>query len=191
SAHWPVNSVTDRDIEPSLKTVTPWFCLDPHHASWRALDETAAPIRSNILGFLEPPIAGPIGLKEHMSQVAERRRSQAARTVVLSAEVVARKQVSPSFARVTLGGEGLAHLEAVGYDQWFRLFLPREHEGGLPLPAAPVDTDWYGRFRSAAAEDRPVMRYGTGRDYRSLPSGTSGGGYAELDVDVVIHGHPD
>lgn len=127
-----------------------------------------------------------------MSDLAERRRRQAAQTAVLSATVVARRRISPSFARLTLAGEGLTHLVDRGFDQWFRLFLPSAESGQqhdrLPLPEAPRDLEWYARFRSAPPESRPTMRYVTVREYRRLEAAAGNPPAAEIDVDVVIHG---
>src|SRR5690606_27966493 len=81
-----------------------------------------------------------------------------------------------------------------GYDHWFRLFLSTpghgQLPGRLPLPEAPRDSDWYGLFRSTAAESRPTMRYVTVREYRRIGPSRGGAASVELDVDVVIHGQP-
>lgn len=45
---------------------------------------------------------------------------------VLHVQVVATKQISPSFLRGTLGGESLRQFQPMGFDQWFRLVVPNE-----------------------------------------------------------------
>ena len=42
--------------------------------------------------------------------------------------VLGSDRISPSFIRVTLGGDSLSNFRYMGYDHWFRLFL------GLLLP---------------------------------------------------------
>src|SRR5690606_19339611 len=48
---------------------------------------------------------------------------------VVAATVLRRARPSPSFARVTLGGEALARFEPLGFDQWFRMFIPQGRPG--------------------------------------------------------------
>lgn len=44
---------------------------------------------------------------------------------VYAAEVLHNKQVTPHMVRLTLGGDDLRRFPQRGFDQWFRLFLPR------------------------------------------------------------------
>ena len=86
--------------------------------------------------------------------------------------------------RVTFGGEDLEHFEPMGYDQWFRLFLPvasTEALGRVPQKANTMLG--YLKYLRIPGSERPVMREYTVRQYR--PGGTSG---PELDVDFVLHG---
>lgn len=101
---------------------------------------------------------------------------------VLTANVSRRERLSPSFARVTLAGGGMAHFAYQGYDQWFRMFLPRERSP-LALPTGEYDDAWYAQYIATADTERPCMRYVTVRDRR--PDGANG---PEIDVDVVLHG---
>ncbi|WP_280264844.1 siderophore-interacting protein [Nocardia wallacei] len=103
---------------------------------------------------------------------------------ILTAEVVASKRISPNFVRVTLGGAGLNGFVPMGFDQWFRLFLP--NRGGLRLPTASSSL-WYAQYLMMSKEQRPVVRNYTVREFR--PAGQGGfGDTAELDIDFAMHG---
>lgn len=125
-----------------------------------------------------------------MTQATANRSSQAGTkaepkpTTVVTATVHRRRRLSPSFARITLVGEGLERFTFQGYDQWFRMFIPREGEGRMPIPAGSHDAAWYARFQAAPDEQRTWMRYVTVADFRTGTEGT------EMDVDVVVHGEP-
>jgi NADPH-dependent ferric siderophore reductase len=97
-------------------------------------------------------------------------------------EVVRRERISPSFVRVTLGGGDIASFTPMGFDQWFRLFLPVSESSLSRLPQK-LDTIAYLRYLAIAKTDRPVLRNYTVRAFR--PAGAEG---AELDVDFVLHG---
>lgn len=86
------------------------------------------------------------------------------------------ERISPNFVRVTVAGD-LTPLPEHGYDQWFRLFLPRE-EGAttFELPDR-VDLVGYLQYLALGAK-RPHMRNYTVRERRS----------EELDIDFVVHG---
>ncbi|HLU83233.1 MAG TPA: siderophore-interacting protein [Trueperaceae bacterium] len=117
-----------------------------------------------------------------MTDVATTARSAKARQVI-TAVVSSRRRLSPSFARLTLVGGGLEQFEHKGFDQWFRLFLPHDGAGRMPVPVADVDADFYQQFLSSPEEERTWMRYVTVRSFR--PTAVRG---PELDVDVVVHG---
>jgi NADPH-dependent ferric siderophore reductase len=97
--------------------------------------------------------------------------------------VVRRERLSSSFARVTLGGGDIERFEPMGFDQWFRLFLPVSETSLSRLPNK-LDTLAYLRFLTIAKTERPVLRNYTVRAFR--PDGDSGG--PELDIDFVLHG---
>lgn len=103
---------------------------------------------------------------------------------IRTAEVVATKRISPNFARLTLGGAGLAEFTPMGFDQWFRLFLPGPN--GLRLPSA-ANNLWYAQYLMMSKEQRPVVRNYTVRDFRPAGSGVFGD-TAELDIDFAMHG---
>jgi NADPH-dependent ferric siderophore reductase len=93
-----------------------------------------------------------------------------------------REQISPNFARVTLGGGDIDRFVPMGFDQWFRLFLPVSESSLSRLPNK-LDTIAYLRYLAIAKTDRPVLRNYTVRAFR--PHGDDG---AELDIDFVLHG---
>ncbi|AYF73572.1 siderophore-interacting protein [Nocardia yunnanensis] len=105
---------------------------------------------------------------------------------VLGAEVLASKRISPNFVRVTLGGTGLSGFTAMGYDQWFRLFMPGR-DGSLKLPTSAGSLGWYAQYLMMGKEHRPLTRNYTVRDYRAAGFGEFGS-TAEIDIDFVSHG---
>ncbi|ATL70911.1 siderophore-interacting protein [Nocardia terpenica] len=103
---------------------------------------------------------------------------------ILTAEVVGSKRISPNFTRVTIGGAGLAGFTPMGFDQWFRLFLPGRN--GLRLPSAASNL-WYAQYLMMGKEQRPVVRNYTVRGWRDAGRGEFGE-TAELDIDFALHG---
>ncbi|MET7640248.1 siderophore-interacting protein [Streptomyces sp. NPDC005438] len=104
----------------------------------------------------------------------------------LRAEVLASRQLSPHFVRVTVGGPQLARFQPMGYDQWFRLFLPN----GRGVLRAPSNSQtWVAQYMLESLksrENRPVGRNYTVRDFRQPGRGVHGEG-AELDIDFALH----
>ncbi|MFI9487175.1 siderophore-interacting protein [Promicromonospora sp. NPDC052451] len=98
------------------------------------------------------------------------------------AEVVNTKRVTPSMMRVTLGGDGLAQFTPAGYDQWFRLFLPRAGQDMLRLPTRSSAL-WYAEYLTTPKARRPWVRNYTVRAARPDLN--------EIDVDFVLHGAGD
>lgn len=98
---------------------------------------------------------------------------------VLLLEVVTSERVSANVVRVTLGGAGLSRFTPLGFDQWFRLFLPRPGQDTLKLPTRTSGL-WYAQYLATAKPKRPYVRNYTVRAYR--PDG--------LDVDFVVHVDP-
>ncbi|WP_338892188.1 siderophore-interacting protein [Rhodococcus sovatensis] len=88
-------------------------------------------------------------------------------------------QLSPSFRRVSMGGEGLADLDYVGFDQTVRLFFPRDGQTQLRMPTVSNDA-WLGQFLLQPKSRRPWVRNYTIRRFRP--------GDSEIDVDFVRHG---
>ncbi|WP_067815930.1 siderophore-interacting protein [Nocardia inohanensis] len=104
---------------------------------------------------------------------------------ILTPEVLASKRISPNFVRVTLGGEGLSGFTAMGFDQWFRLFMPGK-DGNLKLPTSTASLGWYAQYLMMGKEHRPLVRNYTVRDYRAAGFGEFGS-TAELDIDFAVH----
>lgn len=101
---------------------------------------------------------------------------------LLAARVVRREQVSPHIVRVTIGGGDLERFRPLGFDQWFRLFIPVP---GGTLEGLPekLTVFSYAKFRALPKATRPALRAYTVREHRS--SGVAG---PEIDLDVVVHG---
>ena len=112
-------------------------------------------------------------------------RVKPAQARLVTLRVLRRTQISPSFIRVTLGDGDIAQFTPMGFDQWFRLFLPVSDASLERLPNK-LDTLSYLRFLTIAKTDRPVLRNYTVRAYRA--DGPEG---PELDVDFVVHGSAD
>ncbi|MER0246362.1 siderophore-interacting protein [Streptomyces sp. HSW2009] len=93
--------------------------------------------------------------------------------------VVRAERLSPSFVRVTFGGEGLAPFVNGGRDQRLKLFLPQP---GQEAPVVPRTNDlsWYPQWRAMDPAVRGVMRTYTVREHRRDPD--------EVDIDFALHG---
>ncbi|WP_068277859.1 siderophore-interacting protein [Aldersonia kunmingensis] len=104
---------------------------------------------------------------------------------LLRAHVLASKQVSPNFVRVTVGGEELSSFTAMGFDQWFRLFVKKPGQAELRLPTQ-TSLLWYAQYLMMGAE-KPLCRNFTVREYRSAEAALHGAG-PEIDIDFVSHG---
>jgi len=96
-------------------------------------------------------------------------------------EVVRREQVTPHMVRLTVTGDDLAEFPDRGYDQWFRMFLPK-HDADQALKKLPERVDLVGwlKFMRVPEATRPVMRNYTVRAFRKAER--------ELDIDFIVHG---
>ncbi|MBT2484505.1 MULTISPECIES: siderophore-interacting protein [unclassified Microbacterium] len=104
---------------------------------------------------------------------------------LLHLTVVRSERLSAHWARVTLGGGDIAKFRPMGFDQWFRLFLPVGGDAGLDrVPAKANKMFGYLKFLRIPEGERPVMRNYTVRAYR--PATATAG--AEIDVDFFLHG---
>ncbi|MFD4294295.1 siderophore-interacting protein [Rhodococcus sp. NPDC058505] len=103
----------------------------------------------------------------------------------LRAQVVASKQISPHFVRVTVGGPELRSFTPLGSDQWFRMFLPAPGTG-LRLPTATGKL-WYAQYLAMSKATRPVVRNYTVRAFRNAEQARHGAD-PEIDIDFVCHG---
>lgn len=103
-------------------------------------------------------------------------------------EVLRTERLSPHWIRITLGAGEIDRFAPLGFDQWFRLFLPHSGEGGdealARIPAKANKIFGYLKYLRIPDGVRPVMRNYTVRAFRA--AGPSGG--AEIDVDFVLHG---
>lgn len=99
--------------------------------------------------------------------------------------VLRTERLSPHWMRVTLGGGEIDRFVPMGYDQWFRLFLPLGGDEGLErLPAKANKMFGYLKYLRIPDGVRPVMRNYTVRAFRPATATTD----AEIDVDFVLHG---
>jgi NADPH-dependent ferric siderophore reductase len=94
-------------------------------------------------------------------------------------EVLANVRLSPSFARLTFGGEGLSDFAGSGLDHTVRLFFPRPGQTGLWLPSLQNDA-WMAETLIQPKSRRPWVRNYTVRDHRP--------GARELDIEFALHG---
>lgn len=95
------------------------------------------------------------------------------------------ERLAPHWMRVTLGSGDIDRFHPMGYDQWFRLFLPIGGDAGLDrVPAKANKMFGYLKFLRIPDGERPVMRNYSVRAHRPA-SGERG---AEIDVDFVLHG---
>ncbi len=104
---------------------------------------------------------------------------------LLHLTVLRKEQLSPHWMRITLGGGEIDRFRAMGYDQWFRIFLPLGGDEGLErIPAKANKMFGYLKYLRIPDGVRPVMRNYSVRAYRARTAETG----AEIDVDFVLHG---
>lgn len=104
---------------------------------------------------------------------------------LLHLTVVRVERIAPHWMRVTLGGGDIGSFVPLGYDHWFRIFLPVGGDAGLDrIPAKANTLFGYLKYLRIPEGERPVMRNYSVRAYRA--TGASGG--PEIDVDFVLHG---
>ncbi|MFE4540652.1 siderophore-interacting protein [Streptomyces scopuliridis] len=96
-----------------------------------------------------------------------------------TAEVLRTERVTPSMARVVLGGPDLARMATAGRDQRVKLFLPQPGERAPVMPD-PARADWYDAWRELDPDIRGIMRTYTVRELRRDPH--------ELVIDFALHG---
>ena len=101
---------------------------------------------------------------------------------MLTLQVLRSERISDHFARVTLGGGDIDRFTVMGFDQWFRLFIPVADDSLARLPDK-VDAISYLKLLTMSKSSRPIMRNYTVRGHRA--DGPDG---SEIDVDFVLHG---
>lgn len=100
---------------------------------------------------------------------------------VITAEVISTQRCTPHMQRVTVGGPELRNFTYQGFDQWFRLFLPRKGQESLQLPTS-TSALWYAQYLLTSRERRPLVRNYTVRAWREDDS------ERQMDIDFVVHG---
>ncbi|GAB3149799.1 siderophore-interacting protein [Microbacterium neimengense] len=104
---------------------------------------------------------------------------------LLHLRVVRTERLSEHWMRVTLGDGEIDRFVPLGYDQWFRLFLPVGGDEGLErIPAKANKLIGYLKYLRIPDGVRPVMRNYTVRAYRAATAVKG----PEIDVDFVLHG---
>lgn len=106
-------------------------------------------------------------------------------TELIHLTVLRSERLSAHWIRVTLGGGEIENFRPMGFDQWFRLFLPIGGDAGLErVPAKANKMFGYLKFLRIPDGERPVMRNYSVRAYRAATAEAG----AEIDVDFVLHG---
>lgn len=104
---------------------------------------------------------------------------------LLHLTVLRTERLSAHWMRITLGGGEIERFEPMGFDQWFRIFLPLGGDEGLErIPAKAHKLFGYLRYLRIPDGMRPVMRNYSVRAFRPATADAP----AELDVDFVLHG---
>jgi NADPH-dependent ferric siderophore reductase len=88
-------------------------------------------------------------------------------------------RISPNFARLTLGGPDVEHLETTGFDQTVRLFFPREGQTELQMPTWSNNA-WMAQTLLLPKARRPWVRNYTVRRVRPAEQ--------EIDIEFALHG---
>lgn len=102
-------------------------------------------------------------------------------TGLVTASVTDAKWISPSFVRLTIGGEDLARWRHLRFDQWFRLALPVAGDATrFDRLSDRFDTRAYLRYLTLPKATRPAIRNYTVREFRAEAQ--------EMDIDFVVHG---
>ncbi|MFT4165523.1 MAG: siderophore-interacting protein [Microlunatus sp.] len=94
------------------------------------------------------------------------------------AKVVRTEDLSPNFRRVSVSSEELGDFVHLGFDHWFRFFVPNPGQLDWRLPTATSKL-WYAQWLATPARQRPHCNNYTVADYRP--------DQRELDIDVVLH----
>ncbi|MDY0828205.1 siderophore-interacting protein [Microbacterium sp. BG28] len=104
---------------------------------------------------------------------------------LLHLRVLGTERLSEHWMRVTLGEGEIDRFVPLGFDQWFRLFLPVGGDEGLErIPAKANQLLGYLKYLRIPDGVRPVMRNYTVRAYRAATPDAG----AQIDVDFVLHG---
>lgn len=98
------------------------------------------------------------------------------------ARVVRSVRHTPSMQRVTVTGDDLHEFPFLGFDHWFRLFMPLPHQAEFHLP----DFDgkkWWPSYLAIPEDRRPHCANYTVAAFRA--------DVGEMDIDFVVHTNAD
>lgn len=102
------------------------------------------------------------------------------------ARVLRSVRATPSMHRVTITGDDLHEFGYLGFDHWFRLFMPLPHQTAFHLPELD-GAKWWPTFLAVPEDVRPHCANYTVAAFRPATATTP----AELDVDFVVHTDAD
>ncbi|TCK64370.1 siderophore-interacting protein [Curtobacterium sp. PhB136] len=102
------------------------------------------------------------------------------------ARVLRSERATPSMHRVTITGDDLHEFAYMGFDHWFRLFLPLPHQDEFRLPELD-GTKWWPPFLAIPEDVRPHCANYTVAAFRPATPATA----AEMDIDFVVHTNAD
>lgn len=112
--------------------------------------------------------------------MSKRPRLMPKNPVLLQTQVVESRRLSPSFQRVTVAGSDLQQFDYLGYDHWFRMFIPQHPGAGCEMPGVGGGK-WWKTYLALDEAERPHCANYTVSDVRDTEGGR------ELDIDVVLH----
>ncbi|OIH94407.1 siderophore-interacting protein [Curtobacterium sp. MCBA15_001] len=98
------------------------------------------------------------------------------------ARVLRTERATPSMHRVTISGDDLHEFEHLGFDHWFRLFMPLPHQDTFRMPELD-GAKWWPQFLAVPEDVRPHCANYTVAAFRPATATTP----AELDIDFVVH----
>ena len=102
------------------------------------------------------------------------------------ARVLRAERATPSMHRVTVTGDDLHEFGYLGFDHWFRLFMPLPHQDAFRLPDLD-GTKWWPPFLAIPEDVRPHCANYTVAAFRPATATSA----AELDIDFVVHTDAD
>ena len=76
---------------------------------------------------------------------------------LMKLEVLRSTHVTPNMMRVTLGGRDITQFVPLGFDQWFRLIIPKTPAGIDKLPTK-LTMRTYFQMQVRSEAERPVVR---------------------------------
>ncbi|WIB59467.1 siderophore-interacting protein [Curtobacterium sp. MCLR17_007] len=98
------------------------------------------------------------------------------------ARVLRTERATPSMHRVTVTGDDLHEFGYLGFDHWFRLFMPLPHQDAFRLPELD-GAKWWPPFLAIPEDVRPHCANYSVAAFRPGTETSP----AELDIDFVVH----